>query len=39
MNQSDTTLCTVVVDDDELIRKTLVLLLQEYCPDVEVVAL
>ncbi|MBD1210615.1 MAG: response regulator transcription factor [Ignavibacteria bacterium] len=37
MNQQDTTLRTVIVDDDELIRKTLVLLLQEYCPDIEVV--
>ena len=37
MNQPDTTLRTVVIDDDELIRKTLVLLLQEYCPDIEVV--
>lgn len=37
MQQTQTSLRTVVVDDDELIRKTLVLLLIEHCPDIEVV--
>lgn len=37
MNQTKGTLHAVIVDDDEMIRKTLVLLLQEYCPDIHVV--
>lgn len=37
MPQSSSTLRAVVVDDDTMIRKTLVLLLEEYCPDVEIV--
>lgn len=29
---------TVIIDDDEMVRKTLKLLLREYCPDINVVA-
>lgn len=37
MNHNQITLRSVVVDDDEFVRKTLILLLQEHCPDIQIV--
>lgn len=37
MSQPPLTLRAAIIDDDTMVRKTLVLLLQEYCPDIEII--